>query len=52
VFFKPEVDCSSNNVAELNLSAFGENTEFDVDIVGDCDLKEGLPSSRSIVIIF
>jgi hypothetical protein len=52
VFFKPEVDRGSDNVAELDLPAFGENAEFDVDIVGNCDLKEGLISPPSIAVIF
>jgi hypothetical protein len=52
VFFKPEVDRGSDNVAELDLPAFGENAEFDVDIVWNCDLKEGLTSPPSVVVVF
>jgi hypothetical protein len=38
VFLKPEVDSCSDNLAELDLPAFGENAEFDVGVVGNCDL--------------
>ena len=51
MFFKPEVDCSPDNVAELDLPAFGENAEFDVDIVRNCNLKESLTSPPSIVVV-
>ena len=51
VFFKPEIDCGSDDVAELDLPAFGKNAEFDVDIVWNCDLKESLTSPPSIVVV-
>ena len=52
MFLKPKVDRSSDDVAELNLPAFGKNTEFDVGIVWNCDLKEGLTSPPSVVLVF
>jgi len=52
VFFKPEVDCGSHNVAELDLPAFGENAEFDVGVVGNCDLKESLTFPPSVAVVF
>lgn len=52
MLLKPEIDCGPDNVAELDLPSFGKNTEFDVGIVWNRDLKEGFTSPPSVVLVF